>query len=597
MRQLKQPSFMEYGDPKPLEKQASSSQDIISSLIQICRNSTRKYVDLEFAPNSKHLIQEKSSIHTYDWSSFIWARPDKFFKDFKLFNVSGNIRHSFAKRHVPQKDISKSDILQGALGNCYFLAAVCSMAEISDHLIKRLFLCSEVNPFGVYGTQIFFNGDWKTVIIDDFFPCYPDERGPCFTKGNNDEIWVMLLEKAWAKLHGNYEKVEAGIASESLRSLTGAPVEVFFKDDPNIDLWSILKNSFKNKFPMTAGVDEEENLSGSKIGKKNLVPSHVYSLLSVTEIYHPSRGEQRLLKLRNPWGNKEWKGDWSDESTIWTEELAKKLSHDRNSDDGTFFIEFRDFKESFSEIAVCYYHDEFKNTSLTFKPSRKASYFNIKIEKAGEYYFSIIQLSRKLMQEEYEHKYSICKILIAKVENNGQLKFIAAKQKADQSMFVHLDSLEVGSYVVYVKTFNQGSNGQQNYIAVGSKENDITLNIYGVDRTIIKSAIKIKSFVEKTYLTRAISSKKKQNYKEIGRPDVEKAFDFYEDEGFGYFYIANNGNKKFLSKINLQKSEGLKFKGGRTLLDFELSGNIDKIYVCTVEYFGYSLKYAESLTY
>lgn len=597
MKNLKQPNFQENSDsPTLLKKQSSIAQDVLPLLYQICKSTGRKFVDLEFPPNFKHLVQEKNSIHNYDWFSFIWQRPEKFFKNPKLFNVSGFMRQSFAKRAKPQKDISKSDILQGALGNCYFLAALCSMAEISDTIIKRLFVSNDTNEYGIYCVQICFNGEWKNVIVDDFFPCYPDERGPCFTKGNNEELWVMLLEKAWAKLHGNYEKVEAGIASESLRSLSGAPVEVFFKDEPNTDLWSILKNAFKNKFPTTAGVDEEENLSGSKIGKKNLVPSHVYSLLNVSEIYHPSRGEQRLIKLRNPWGNKEWKGDWSDESTIWTEDLMKKLNHNKNADDGTFYIEFKDFKESFSEVAVCYYHEDYKLSSISFKPTKKASYFNVKIEKPGEYYFSAVQVTRKLMPEEYDYKYSICKMVVAKIESNGQVKFIAAKQKADQSMFIHLNHLDTGSYLVYIKAFNQ-----MNSAHLGtSKDPDITFNVYGVDRLVVKNAIKIKGFIEKAYLNKAMASKKKQSYKEINRPDVEKTFELFEDEGFGYFYIINNGSKKFASKINFQKKEGLKLRGVKQdngILDFDLAPNSEKFYVCGVDYHGYSLKYAESLLY
>lgn len=47
-------------------------------------------------------------------------------------------------------------------------------------------------------------GEWKEIIIDDKFPCFNEERGPCFTKGNGSELWVLILEKAWAKLYGSY---------------------------------------------------------------------------------------------------------------------------------------------------------------------------------------------------------------------------------------------------------------------------------------------------------------------------------------------------------------------------------------------------------
>jgi calpain-15 len=30
-----------------------------------------------------------------------------------------------------------------------------------------------------------------------------------------------------------------------------------------------------------------------------------------------------LLNLRNPWGNFEWDGNWSDSSPLWTEEIKQ----------------------------------------------------------------------------------------------------------------------------------------------------------------------------------------------------------------------------------------------------------------------------------
>lgn len=43
------------------------------------------------------------------------------------------------------------------------------------------------------------------------------------------------------------------------------------------------------------------------------MPGHAYSVISAKEV----KGN-RLLCLRNPWGNYEWEGDWSDKSKLWT---------------------------------------------------------------------------------------------------------------------------------------------------------------------------------------------------------------------------------------------------------------------------------------
>jgi hypothetical protein len=41
---------------------------------------------------------------------------------------------------------------------------------------------------------------------------------------------VPLLEKAWAKAHGGYDKINLGKASECLRDLTGAPAWTYSMD-------------------------------------------------------------------------------------------------------------------------------------------------------------------------------------------------------------------------------------------------------------------------------------------------------------------------------------------------------------------------------
>ena len=47
---------------------------------------------------------------------------------------------------------------------------------------------------------------------------------------------VLILEKAWAKLFGSYERIESGLAREALNCLTGAPTEFIFMDYPEDEL-------------------------------------------------------------------------------------------------------------------------------------------------------------------------------------------------------------------------------------------------------------------------------------------------------------------------------------------------------------------------
>ncbi len=47
-------------------------------------------------------------------------------------------------------------------------------------------------------------------MIDDYLPVDSDGE-VVFAKSKTQELWPALIEKAWAKLHGSYARVEIGI--------------------------------------------------------------------------------------------------------------------------------------------------------------------------------------------------------------------------------------------------------------------------------------------------------------------------------------------------------------------------------------------------
>lgn len=91
-----------------------------------------------------------------------------------------------------------------------------------------------LNEAGAYLVYFFINGIRTAVLIDDKIPCYRNGR-PLFAhnKAPKDEqidyeIWVMLMEKAWAKLHGTYFRSESGLPDFSASHLLGVPSQVYY---------------------------------------------------------------------------------------------------------------------------------------------------------------------------------------------------------------------------------------------------------------------------------------------------------------------------------------------------------------------------------
>ena len=70
-------------------------------------------------------------------------------------------------------------------------------------------------------------------------------------------------------------------------------------------------------------------------------------------------GSFRLLQLRNPWGNFEWKGNWADNSDSWMKnpDVARACGHtDTSHDDGKFWMEMSDFSKYFDVVDICHRH-------------------------------------------------------------------------------------------------------------------------------------------------------------------------------------------------------------------------------------------------
>ena len=126
----------------------------------------------------------------------------------------------------------------------------------------------------------YINGVITPVVVDDYFPC---KNGfPAFAnskKGCEGEMWVCLLEKAWAKLHGSYALIEGGNSAHASVHVQGVPSKFHtsscIKDQDKF--WNRLKKCDKRKFVMIAASRVEDN---------GLVKNHDYSLIEIHEIIY-----------------------------------------------------------------------------------------------------------------------------------------------------------------------------------------------------------------------------------------------------------------------------------------------------------------------
>lgn len=162
----------------------------------------------------------------------------------------------------------------------------------------------------------------KTIVVDDYFPFNEAIEKPAFSDTKGNELWVLILEKAWAKINQNYENTITGFITEAFRALTGAPVK-FLNHDLYDDFWQKIKDADQKNYIICASAGKHGEQNTRDYSKSGLVSNHAYTVIQAVEINHPLDGQVKLLQLRNPWGHQEWMGDWSDKSDKWTPELRQ----------------------------------------------------------------------------------------------------------------------------------------------------------------------------------------------------------------------------------------------------------------------------------
>ena len=320
------------------------------------------YTDSDFTADSSSLywagFGETRGQMAQTESYVTWARAGEKFSSNTLFGSNG---------------ITEEDIIQGYIGNCWFLAAASAVAEVPGRLEKNfLNNVNELSPNGIYGVTMYALGIPHTVIVDDWLPLQRYSNGTFVTLfasiSGDGGIWGPILEKAFAKYHGNYEHIVGGDPRMAVRTLTGFPHYIVNHDSSlnKEELWTKLQDHVAHPTdiitsgtPNSAGGDSDSNADG-------LVMSHAYSLIGSATLSDGTR----LVQMRNPHGQEGFKGKWSDGSSLWTAQAKADVEADPHvtkhevDNDGIFFMSFDDYTTQFSETWFNYATDGMGSASF-----------------------------------------------------------------------------------------------------------------------------------------------------------------------------------------------------------------------------------------
>uniref|UniRef100_A0A673GAH0 Calpain-9-like n=1 Tax=Sinocyclocheilus rhinocerous TaxID=307959 RepID=A0A673GAH0_9TELE len=273
--------------------------------------------------------------------NFEWKRPGEVCKDPKF--ITGGA--------------TRTDICQGQLGDCWLLAAIASLTLHEDTLKRVVPHDQDFDRgyAGIFHFQFWQHNKWMDVVVDDRLPCVRSNL-VFVHSADNTEFWSALLEKAYAKLNGSYESLKGGSTMEAMEDFTGGVGEMYETKNAPTNLFLILKKAVERGSMLGCSIDITSSAESEAQTTTGLVKGHAYSITGVEEVTTVNyRGSKvQLIRVRNPWGQVEWNGPWSDNSREWnTIDSSEKTRLLHNSlDDGEFWY-FGDFKANYDKIEIC----------------------------------------------------------------------------------------------------------------------------------------------------------------------------------------------------------------------------------------------------
>lgn len=271
-----------------------------------------------------------------DQSGVDVADPDPLKSDLK---TDGTSKYPLARYTGPVfvDEPSPTDVKQGAIGDCYFPAALAAIAHSKPDAIKDMI---KDNGDGTY-TVRFFERSYGSraprpveIEVDgDLYsrswggPVYGTSLGGSTDK-DKMELWFPLVEKAYAQWKGSYERIgNGGVSGQVMQEVIGARYNYRSLSSGNADqVYKELADAAQKGRPATAGTHGKDR--SDLYTNTGVYANHAYSVYGVLE-----EGGTRYVQLRNPWGQSEPGYD--------------------GKNDGIFKLELEKFMKLYSSIAVC----------------------------------------------------------------------------------------------------------------------------------------------------------------------------------------------------------------------------------------------------
>ena len=331
-------------------KKIQNTEFDITKITKIYKNQkepiNNKFTDELFLPNDNSLISNNKNsyinqIELNEIKKYInieeieWKRASEIFIKPTIFS-SNNL-------HI--NNMKKSKIVTK-----YFQTTISSLINFPG-LIEQIFLTKEYNEeTSLIKMILFIDGEFQIIFLDDYFPVIKNTNIPYFTLNDNNDLWILLLEKAYAKINGCYGNIIFGWPDNLFKTLTGFSTEFLIHSNCSIEnLWNVVFNVYQNK-----GLIVTFSKSNDDVELKGYSKNCGFVILYCLEI-----DNKKLCVIKNCFIEDDYifKGEFSIENDFWTNENKNKIDNMNSinlNDKSLIWITIEDLHKYFLRTDICH---------------------------------------------------------------------------------------------------------------------------------------------------------------------------------------------------------------------------------------------------
>eukprot|EP00347_Sterkiella_histriomuscorum_P003203 403365197 len=453
--------------------------------------------------------------------------------------------------NIKVEDIKDSGLLQ----NRSFVQAVKQLFEKSPSLIRQNFITQQVSEDGLYQFRFYINGEPKIITVDDYLPFFHDKMLSSTINIKPQIQWLALIEKAWAKLCGSYEKISNLHTLEVLKYFTNCPNKLLHHDliEPE-EIWRNIEENIKNKGLIFASSGVEKSMN-----EQHSQGAHILAINDAFQFTLPNTDQKvRILKMKDLNNITEWLGDWGEKSDKWEirnngEELKKLLSYDQVYQSGQFYISFDDYINFYNSTCLLKVH--FSKHYPFIRENLRLSHvqgsfalakFQIH-QKVNKLYLTLHQVAKRLATHDVSYEFSKARIIVGRTINQTTQDYIKCIHGTQEELVVELSDIVFGNYIVYIEVEWVMPEITSTFVLSAYADQPIGLeaadkNEYQVQDP--QNQVSKYIILDQLMKSSAIKNEKKRTYFENQKGDVKSLFkviSMTDGQGgdIGYIYYSN----------------------------------------------------------